>query len=518
MKPTYARALIFSLSAALLTLWIVGCAGSGPAPGANRYDVRLVTEPEGVSITVASSGRTIPTRALGGTTTATLTFSDRNPTVSITASPAGELLLTHERTELSLSEPDIEAIEPGPDGVRAYTIQVQERAFIDMPAFEAFYHPDRGWIALETWHRAHATVLEQDGTLPEEIDVLLHDDFDGIRGIDIVTTSDGERVAYGLFSVGPKADLPAPEPQTTTRAGAVAPAPPPAEPEDLYTREIDETQIFARKIVGTGRAEFTERDDLVQIDPSPTVVPSNPELLYALNAQRRRLGYTDIFARKLRAAGGRSLRSAGLPDGSAARPSHGLTPDGSDRLVFEFIPFDTEGLSDSRVFTKLGAGGFHEDLMRGIQPKVSADAARIAYIRSGELHVSKSSGADDYQLTEDSEGLRAAYRQTLTERHGEVFDAFEDDFVFTEKSHPNWSRDGRYVVFTSYVEDGNPDGRPQQDVFIMPADGSLPPVRVTTNPSADRHPMITSDGRSIVFVSNRGKRWAVWRVANPLSE
>jgi len=52
-------------------------------------------------------------------------------------------------------------------------------------------------------------------------------------------------------------------------------------------------------------------------------------------------------------------------------------------------------------------------------------------------------------------------------------------------------------------------GERQEDLYLSRADGSTM-HRLTDDPARDRAPMFTSDGRSIVFYSNRDGNWAPW--------
>ena len=74
---------------------------------------------------------------------------------------------------------------------------------------------------------------------------------------------------------------------------------------------------------------------------------------------------------------------------------------------------------------------------------------------------------------------------------------------------PTWSRDGRLLAFAS-----NRHGN--DDVFVMPADGSAPPTRLTFASTADEPCDFTPDGSRILFSSNRaeGVKWGsqLWTV------
>jgi Tol biopolymer transport system component len=70
---------------------------------------------------------------------------------------------------------------------------------------------------------------------------------------------------------------------------------------------------------------------------------------------------------------------------------------------------------------------------------------------------------------------------------------------------PRWSPDGRRIAFDSLDEDG------QWDVWTIDADGG-PPRRLTSNPADDGVPSWSRDGRFVYFSSNRTGADAIWRV------
>ncbi len=73
--------------------------------------------------------------------------------------------------------------------------------------------------------------------------------------------------------------------------------------------------------------------------------------------------------------------------------------------------------------------------------------------------------------------------------------------------NPFWFPDGSKVIFAS--DRGVAGGRQNFDIWVMDTDGSHP-KQLTTNGSRDDHPVVSMDGKTVYFRSNRGLKWDVW--------
>jgi Tol biopolymer transport system component len=73
------------------------------------------------------------------------------------------------------------------------------------------------------------------------------------------------------------------------------------------------------------------------------------------------------------------------------------------------------------------------------------------------------------------------------------------------ESAPDWSPDGKTVVFQ-----GQPAGSSQNDIYLMPADGTAAPQMMINTGADDILPRFSPDGRYIVFSSNATGNWDVY--------
>ncbi len=70
------------------------------------------------------------------------------------------------------------------------------------------------------------------------------------------------------------------------------------------------------------------------------------------------------------------------------------------------------------------------------------------------------------------------------------------------KAHPDWSLDGKRVVYSSYV------GRQWNQLWLTTADGG-DPLQLTYGEFDATNPRWSPDGRRVAYISNRGWQYRV---------
>src|SRR5262249_9103906 len=85
----------------------------------------------------------------------------------------------------------------------------------------------------------------------------------------------------------------------------------------------------------------------------------------------------------------------------------------------------------------------------------------------------------------------------------------DDLFRFKRVADPQISPDGKTVayVITNVDLEGN---RTSSAIWLAAVDGSTEPRLLTNSGKKDRHPRWSPDGKTIVFVSNRGGSSQLW--------
>src|SRR5262245_29702417 len=145
-------------------------------------------------------------------------------------------------------------------------------------------------------------------------------------------------------------------------------------------------------------------------------------------------------------------------------------------------------------------------------PTWSADATKIAFVRSNDILIADATGTNALAITHTAnnwspawspDGARIAFASARDTSYGEIYLMNPDGsnvvrltYLGSSVGHPAWSPDGRRLAFNCVVDGGN------SDICAINPDGTGF-VRLTTDPAWDSGPTWSPDGASIAFATTR---------------
>jgi TolB protein len=178
-----------------------------------------------------------------------------------------------------------------------------------------------------------------------------------------------------------------------------------------------------------------------------------------------------------------------------------LSPDGK-KIVFDSNRLRAPGepLNTSDLFVMDVDGTEEAHLTRGSSGTWAPDGKNVAFHASGSgtgQPIKADPGAatsdsDIFVMNVDDVLTGAAQPKNITNNPG----AIDDD--------PDWSPYGQQIVFTSHDVNDSATNSVTAEIYVMNADGTGAPTRLTENTEEERAPSWSPDGTSIVFMCRRG--------------
>lgn len=454
-----------------LTLLFVSLAGCASTPSSL---VRVTSEPPASTVTIVDpDGNTVTSQQTPFD--ASIDFAE-GLVFDVTAVPpeeSADFVKTRTRVDESHLTPT------GRKGRFDLRIDLARRDFEEMPVLELALHPTRGLVGVIGTRRAFDSEESVGG--PRE--VIEMDEHAGVHGLAI--SRSGSLAVYSTVDIDDEA---------MTSAERVV--------------SIEDADISVVDLTGPGiRRESDDR--FVNMYPSFTI--DGESLVYSTN--RLDDEGADIARRPASSfsAGETFLRTDENDTWRFLAPTQGAPGD----IIHSAYPFDWTGPGDLRKpqIQAIGgrAGAFPVEHTTGHMPAVSPDGRRIAFIREGDLFVYDTTRQWTTRLTHDAAWIVDDHRLSLSGAEREFFEQTELDWTFFANANPSWSADGVHILYTSRAA-ADPTGKPNEDIWVVRADGVGEAEQLTTNPSSDRFGVVTPDRNWVYFVSNRDKTWALWRM------
>ena len=476
---------ILTPTVALVLVWLNACSSTS--------ELTVVTEPPGAMVFVADAGgATVKENA--APITMGVTFSQENPRYTIVAKPPESKADEFLETSRVLNANDYEALPQVTSSNRQILVKLDEAEFRPDVQILITPEPGKGWIGVVNKVRSFIDTTERSGAVPTRVVELERAEI-GISGLSL--SPDGRRIAFAVSSL----DIDTSELPALAEGGL----------DGHGEFSLKDANLRGVRVTGGGIQHITT-EDFKDLDPAFS--SDGRHLIFSSN--RRRPQSNDILRISADGRSGIADIYVDRRDQSAVSPS--MAADGT--IAFALYPSDWTGPKDTQIWTVGGGNAFPTQVASGMHPRISPDGRHIAYIGiDGNVWVVGSDGRRATQLTQGAEAILTRFKAQLA---GDELALFEDAEKrgqllrrYGPYSHPSWGSDSERIIYTS-MEGNDPTGRPNQDVWIMNRDGSSL-QQLTTNGSVDWFPVMSSDQQYIYFISNRGLRWAIWRISAPRS-
>ena len=300
-----------------------------------------------------------------------------------------------------------------------------------------------------------------------------------VKGVSRVTSNESEEACLGFVDYSPVADEIV---YSLTEKATLAPDEKTGSGKDS-NQYI--TNIWRQTIGSFAKTRLTVGN---RVDITPTFTADGTKVVFSSirSGTNRKLWIINVD-------GGGGLR---LLTGSTSEDYSPYVSRKDDIVAFTSLPANS---IIPQIWTTDLEGRLATQLKEGKNPRISPDGKWLVYLKHKP---GLECNSDDPSVNGQ---LYQVWKMTI--------DGSRETQLTTNQEYcvrdPMWSPDGKWIVYSS---DENLDIKKRKnfDIWLMAADGTQR-LQLTTNGSMDIKPLFDRTGEHILFLSNRGGLWNIWR-------
>ena len=300
-----------------------------------------------------------------------------------------------------------------------------------------------------------------------------------VKTVSRVTNNDRDDVFYGFMDYSPIDDVIAYS--MTEKVEEVFKT---EKKKTTLLSEIYTSNIWKQRVGSFAKTRLTYGK---RIDTGPSFNRDGKKVVFSSDRSGRN---TKIWMLNIDGGGGLRLLTSAPADDYSPYASRA-----EDVITYTSIP---DGADEPQIWTIDTEGRLATQLRDGKNSRISPDGKWIAFLRKESekpCDEEEPSGDEVYQI----------WKMTV-EGDSETQLTMNEDFCVKDAM---WSPDGNWIVYSSN-ENIDSNKRRNYDIWLMATDGTQR-VQLTTNGSMDILPIFDRTGEHILFISNRGGKWNVWR-------
>jgi len=297
-----------------------------------------------------------------------------------------------------------------------------------------------------------------------------------IKGVSRLTNNENEEVFFGFTDYSPVDDF-------ITYSLTELAKDTEEDPNSLNMKYI--SNIWKQRIGSFAKTRLTNGN---RIDIDPSFTRNGEQIVFSSDRSGRN---RNIWM--LNVAGGGGLR---LVTGSTSEDYSTFVSRAEGLTTYTSLP---ENSIEPQIWTIDLEGRIATQLREGKDSRISPNGDELIFLKH------KIGGQCDEGEEQEKSTIFQIWKMTIEGASVTQLSTNEDFCV----RDPMWSPNGKWIVYSSN-ENIDYNKHRNYDIWLMAADGTRR-MQLTTNGSMDILPLFDRTGEHILFVSNRGGFWNIWR-------